>query len=121
MTRFLVTGASGLLGLNFSLQVAGRHEVVGVVNRHGLEGVPFPVISADLTQSGAIERLLEVTQPEVVINCAAIAILDTCEAQPELAAAWSGCMRAFEADAHLDEVFGESLFWVVTRSIHCFY
>ncbi len=85
MTRFLVTGASGLLGLNFSLQVAGQHEVVAVVNRHGLQGVPFPVVSADLTQPEAIERLLEDTQPDVVINCAAIAILDTCEAQPELA------------------------------------
>ena len=40
---------------------------------------------------------------------------------PEMAAAWSRCMRAFEAEAKLDEVFGESLFWVVTRSIHCFY
>ncbi len=85
MTRFLVTGASGLLGLNFALQTAGQHEVVGVVNRHGLEGVPFPVMNADLTQTGEIERLIEAVQPEVVINCAAIAILDTCEAQPELA------------------------------------
>jgi alkylhydroperoxidase family enzyme/thiol-disulfide isomerase/thioredoxin len=41
--------------------------------------------------------------------------------QPELAAAWSKCMKAFEAEAKLDEVFGESLFWVVTRTIHCFY
>ncbi len=85
MTRILVTGASGLLGLNLSLQEASRHEVVAVVNRHKLEGVPFAVMSADLTQTGAIERILAVTQPEVVINCAAVAILDTCEAQPELA------------------------------------
>ena len=40
---------------------------------------------------------------------------------PEMAAAWSRCMRAFEDEAKLDEVFGESLFWVVTRSIYCFY
>ncbi len=41
--------------------------------------------------------------------------------QPRLAAAWSSVMRAFDSDAHLDDVFGESLFWVVTKSIHCFY
>jgi hypothetical protein len=41
--------------------------------------------------------------------------------QPELAAAWSRCMRAYDADAKLDEVFAESLFWVVTRTIQCFY
>ncbi len=41
--------------------------------------------------------------------------------QPELAIAWSTCMKAFEADAKLDEVFGESLFWVVSRTGQCFY
>ncbi len=103
MTRFLVTGASGLLGLNFALQAAGRHEVIAAVNRHGLEGVPFPVMSTDLTRTGEIERILTVTQPEVVINCAAIAILDTCEAQPELA-------------YQLNTVFPEELAAVTRRS-----
>jgi alkylhydroperoxidase family enzyme len=41
--------------------------------------------------------------------------------QPELAAAWSACTRAFGQEAHQDRVFEESLFWVVTRSLHCFY
>jgi hypothetical protein len=41
--------------------------------------------------------------------------------QPELAAAWSACTRAFGEEAQQDRVFEESLFWVVTRTIHCFY
>jgi len=41
--------------------------------------------------------------------------------QPELAAAWSACTRAFGEEADQDRVFEESLFWVVTRTIHCFY
>lgn len=41
--------------------------------------------------------------------------------QPELAAAWSACTRAFGEEARQDRVFEESLFWVVTRTIHCFY
>jgi hypothetical protein len=41
--------------------------------------------------------------------------------QPELAAAWSGNTGAFRTDAKQDRVFEESLFWVVTRSIDCFY
>jgi hypothetical protein len=41
--------------------------------------------------------------------------------QPELAAAWSACTRAFRVDANQDRVFEESVFWVVTRTIHCFY
>lgn len=41
--------------------------------------------------------------------------------QPELAAAWTACMRAFRAETDLDKVVQDSLFWVVTRTIHCFY
>lgn len=41
--------------------------------------------------------------------------------QPELSAAWSVCARSFGAEADQDPVFEESLFWVVTRSLQCFY
>src|SRR5262249_47425682 len=41
--------------------------------------------------------------------------------QPDLAAAWSACTRAFGEEADQDRVFEESLFWIVTRTIHCFY
>ena len=41
--------------------------------------------------------------------------------QPELAAGWSRCTRAYAQEARQDRVFEESLFWVVTRSLRCFY
>jgi hypothetical protein len=41
--------------------------------------------------------------------------------QPDLAAAWSATTRAFREEARQDRVFEESLFWIVTRTIHCFY
>lgn len=41
--------------------------------------------------------------------------------QPALAAGWSACTSAFREEAKQDRVFEESLFWVVTRTIHCFY
>jgi hypothetical protein len=41
--------------------------------------------------------------------------------QPELTAAWFNAMRTFAQEAKQDRVFEESLFWVVTRSIDCFY
>jgi len=41
--------------------------------------------------------------------------------QPELAAAWGGNTGSFRTDARQDRVFEESLFWIVTRSIDCFY
>ncbi|MFL5342380.1 MAG: carboxymuconolactone decarboxylase family protein [Gemmataceae bacterium] len=41
--------------------------------------------------------------------------------QPELASAWSQCTRQFGEESKQDRVFEESLFWVVTRSLQCFY
>jgi alkylhydroperoxidase family enzyme len=41
--------------------------------------------------------------------------------QPRLSAAWSRGLRAFRAESDLDPVFRESMFWVVTRSLQCFY
>jgi len=85
MTRFLVTGASGLLGLNFALQTCHEHEVIAVVNRHALLNAPFTVLQVDLSLPGEAERLLMDTRPEVVINCAAYANVDACESEPEQA------------------------------------
>lgn len=41
--------------------------------------------------------------------------------QPRLTAAWIGGLRAFQQESDLDAVFHESMFWVVTRSLQCFY
>jgi alkylhydroperoxidase family enzyme len=41
--------------------------------------------------------------------------------QPRLTAAWLGGLDAFGSETDLDPVFHESMFWVVTRSVQCFY
>lgn len=41
--------------------------------------------------------------------------------QPALAAGWSDCLRSFTKESQQDRVFEESVFWVITRTIHCFY
>lgn len=41
--------------------------------------------------------------------------------QPQLANGWSLCTRTFGEESQQDRVFEECLFWVVTRSLHCFY
>ena len=83
--RILITGASGLLGLNLALETTRRHTVFGTVNQHALKTDAFTVIQTDLLAPGAVERLLERTQPDWVIHCAALANLDSCEADPLLA------------------------------------
>ena len=56
MSRILLTGASGLLGLSFGLQYHDQHEIVGIVNEHPLKGAPFEVRQVDLAQPGAAGR-----------------------------------------------------------------
>ncbi len=41
--------------------------------------------------------------------------------QPELGPTWLRCLRVFGAESRFDRVFEESIFWVVTRSLQCFY
>ena len=84
--RILITGASGLLGLNLALEAAKDHTVFGTINKHAIQTNAFTVLQADLLAEGALERLLEQTQPDWVIHCAALANLEDCEAQPALAA-----------------------------------
>jgi dTDP-4-dehydrorhamnose reductase len=83
--RILVTGASGLLGLNTALEASQQHEVFGSVNKNVIQTTAFTVIQSDLTEPGALNKLFEESQPDWVINCAALANLEACEANPALA------------------------------------
>jgi len=70
--RILITGASGLLGLNLALELSKAHTVFGTVNRHTLRTSLFHVRQTDLLAPKALERLLDETQPDWVIHCAAL-------------------------------------------------
>jgi len=88
--RLLVTGASGLLGLSLCLQVSDptacpEYTCVGAVNTHPLHRARFQVETADLSQPGRAAQLLDRVQPEALIHCAALANLEACEADPQLA------------------------------------
>jgi alkylhydroperoxidase family enzyme len=40
---------------------------------------------------------------------------------PRLGSAWINCLRTFGSEARQDRVFEETMFWVITRSLQCFY
>lgn len=82
--RFLVTGASGLLGMNIGFQAAGRHSVVGTVHTHPLCGVPFTVLQADLSEPAAVDKLINQVEPDAIIHTAALAYPELCEENPQL-------------------------------------
>ncbi|MEW6649576.1 MAG: SDR family oxidoreductase [Chloroflexota bacterium] len=105
MMKILVTGASGLLGLNFALQFHAVHQISGVVHHNPLKQAPFEQITADLSDADALARVLQQTQPEVVLHCAALANVDACERQPEYAMRVNRDLPAALAKAALRDGF----------------
>ena len=82
--KLLVTGVSGLLGINFAQEMMDKHEVIGV-DRGKLVNAPFQILRQDLLEAGAVDSILDKAKPEALINCAALANLEDCEDDPNLA------------------------------------
>ena len=85
MTKLLVTGASGHLGLNLALlAVEHGYKVTGWSHLRGLKTPPFSSESVDIGDLEALPAALRALEPEVIIHCAAIANVEIAEKQPEL-------------------------------------
>lgn len=80
--KILVTGASGLLGLNLCLGNWDSHTLLGL-DRGKLAGTPFELIRADLTQPRLFPRLIDEARPDAILHAAANANIDSCESDPE--------------------------------------
>lgn len=84
MSRILLTGVSGLLGINFAQEMMNEHKIIGV-DRGKLAHAPFEILKHDLLEKDILDSILDNARPDWVVNCAALADLDTCEENPELA------------------------------------
>ena len=84
MARILIAGASGLLGINLVHETMNTHDIVAV-DRGRLVNAPFKILKASLLDPGAVDTVLDSARPEWLINCAALADLDVCEDNPDLA------------------------------------
>lgn len=82
--KILVTGASGLLGLNLCLGNWDSHTLLGL-DRGKLRGTPFELIHADLNDPKIASRLIDTAKPDAIIHTAALANLEKCEADPQIA------------------------------------
>lgn len=79
--KLLITGISGLLGINLAMESMREHEVIGV-DRGKLKSAPFQVVRADLTHGSVSDSVIDSTRPDWLINCAALASLEKCEEDP---------------------------------------
>ena len=77
MTRWLVTGAGGMLGTDMVAVLTSRGEPVTGLDRAGL----------DVTDAAAVSDAIARGRPDVVVNCAAWTAVDDAEASEEQALA----------------------------------
>jgi dTDP-4-dehydrorhamnose reductase len=76
----LVTGASGLLGVNLIMTARSMNRPVGgTCHRHLLEMPDVPMYLLDLTNPVAVRKLITQLQPAAIVHCAAATDLDWCE------------------------------------------
>lgn len=80
--KVLITGSNGLLGQKLIKLLANKEgvEILGTssgVNR--VHQYKFNYRSLDITDNGAVERLISGFKPDVVINTAAMTNVDACE------------------------------------------
>ena len=79
--RLLITGASGLLGINLAMEAMRDHGIIGV-DRGKLKSAPFPVIKTNFSGRHIFIPALDNFRPDWVINCAALTNLEECEKNP---------------------------------------
>jgi dTDP-4-dehydrorhamnose reductase len=80
MTRWLVTGAAGMLGRDLTALLAARDEEFTALAR----------LDLDLTDADAVAAAVSSVKPDVVVNCAAWTAVDAAEEHEEQALAVNG-------------------------------
>jgi dTDP-4-dehydrorhamnose reductase len=80
MTRWLVTGAGGMLG----------RDLIALLSRGGEPVTGLDRAALDVTDAAAVARTLASARPDVIVNCAAWTAVDDAEAHEEQALAVNG-------------------------------
>ena len=75
MTRWLVTGAAGMLG----------RDLTDLLRARGEEFTPLARVDLDITDPAAVAKAVSVVKPDVVVNCAAWTAVDAAEEHEEAA------------------------------------
>ncbi len=120
MSHVLVTGASGLIGSHLYRRLLDEgHDVVGTYHE-GKERVPQvsrggASVALDLDDDASIEAAFRAAWPEVVVHCAAMSDLRSCEAAP--ATAQRRNVQATAKLARLSAAFGARFLFCSTDQV----
>jgi dTDP-4-dehydrorhamnose reductase len=75
VTRWLVTGAAGMLG----------RDLTDLLRARGEEFTPLARVDLDITDPAAVAKAVSLVKPDVVVNCAAWTAVDAAEEHEEAA------------------------------------
>lgn len=83
--KLLITGVSGLLGNNLALSFRNKYEVTGLYHSHPVHIGGVKTLPCDLLSAPWLREFCRSLKPDIVIHCASLTNVDTCELNPELA------------------------------------
>lgn len=97
--RILITGGTGLLGVNWAAALRDRHEVVLGAHRRrvALRGTRSRTL--DFEAPGAFGRALDELRPELIVHAAGLSSVDDCERAPDAALAVNAGLAGTVAQA----------------------
>jgi dTDP-4-dehydrorhamnose reductase len=85
MANLLLTGGSGLLALNWTRIMAGTWTVHRLEHRRRLQVPGSQSHMGSLEAVDSVSRLLDLTKPDLVVNCAGMTNVEECQADPAAA------------------------------------
>lgn len=83
--KILITGISGLLGLNAAVALRGQHTVVGSYHDRAIVLPGVQARRLDITDGNPVRRWVQQERPEIVLHTAGLTNVESCEANPALA------------------------------------
>ena len=83
--RILITGISGLLGSNLGFCWKDRYDLLGTYHTHPVHLQGVQTRKVDILSGGEIIDVVRDFRPDVVIHCAALADIDACQENKDLA------------------------------------
>jgi dTDP-4-dehydrorhamnose reductase len=83
--RLLITGGTGLLGLNWAVAMRDTLDVILLVHKHQCKIKGVNTITASLENESEFLKLVQNVQPDKIVHTAGMAGVDECEAYPDVA------------------------------------
>ena len=83
--RILITGGSGLLGLNWAAALREKHDILLGIHQRPAALAGTRTVQISLDQPTEFRRQLVDLRPDLVVHAAGLSSVDGCERMPELA------------------------------------